>query len=89
MTRMSVARLNRSFAMLIALALASIACAWWGGGSAFAAVAILAIGTVKARLVILDFMGLRQAGGPVRFALIAWPVFFALAALSRLALSTF
>lgn len=83
MTQNAVARLNRSFAILLALALASFACALWGGGSTLAVAAILAIVCLKTRLVVFDFMELRHRSGPVRAALIAWPAFFAVAALVR------
>ncbi|MNL85983.1 hypothetical protein D3C87_2144970 [compost metagenome] len=44
---------------------------------------MLVAALAKARIVILDFMGLRRAGGALRFALVAWPLTFVLLALSR------
>lgn len=44
---------------------------------------VLMAALAKARIVILDFMGLRHASGVLRFALVAWPLTFILLALSR------
>lgn len=44
---------------------------------------VLMAALAKARIVILDFMGLRHASGVLRFALVAWPLTFVLLALSR------
>lgn len=44
---------------------------------------VLMAALAKARIVILDFMGLRGAGGALRFALVAWPLTFVILALSR------
>lgn len=44
---------------------------------------VLLAALAKARIVVLDFMGLRHAPGALRFALVAWPLTFVLLALSR------
>jgi hypothetical protein len=44
---------------------------------------VLMAALAKARIIILDFMGLRHASGVLRFALVAWPLTFILLALSR------
>lgn len=45
-----------------------------------ALVAVLALVVLKARLVILDFIGLRGSRPLLATALLAWPIAFALAA---------
>lgn len=44
---------------------------------------ILLLTVVKARLIILDFMGLRDAKPALATALLAWPLLFAVASLGR------
>lgn len=50
---------------------------------------VLLAALAKARIVVLDFMGLRHAPGALRFALVAWPLTFVLLALSRTVLMAF
>lgn len=47
------------------------------------AVALLTLAVLKARLVVLDFLGMRSGSRPLRLGLLAWPVFFALAAAAK------
>lgn len=42
--------------------------------------ALLTLAVLKARLVVLDFLGLRSGPQVLRVGLIAWPLFFTLAA---------
>lgn len=50
---------------------------------------VLLAALAKARIVVLDFMGLRHTPGAQRFALVAWPLTFVLLALSRTVLMAF
>lgn len=43
----------------------------------------LMLAVLKARLVVLDFLGLRSGPRVLRVGLIAWPLFFALAAAAK------
>ncbi len=45
--------------------------------------ALLTLAVLKARLVVLDFLGLRSGSRVLRVGLIAWPLFFALAAAAK------
>ncbi|ASY60786.1 cytochrome C oxidase subunit IV family protein [Sinorhizobium sp. CCBAU 05631] len=45
--------------------------------------ALLTLAVLKARLVVLDFLGLRSGPRVLRVGLIAWPLFFALAAAAK------
>ncbi|MQW88978.1 cytochrome C oxidase subunit IV family protein [Sinorhizobium saheli] len=47
------------------------------------AAALLALAVLKARLVVLDFLGLRAGPRALRIGLLAWPVLFALAAATK------
>ncbi|MBP2234939.1 nitric oxide reductase NorF protein [Sinorhizobium kostiense] len=47
------------------------------------ALALLLLALAKARLVILDFLGLRSGPRPLRLGLLAWPAFFTLAAAAK------
>ncbi|MGN7754115.1 cytochrome C oxidase subunit IV family protein [Sinorhizobium sp. 22678] len=44
---------------------------------------LLTLAVLKARLVVLDFLGLRSGPRVLRVGLIAWPLFFALAAAAK------
>ncbi|MEJ6845891.1 hypothetical protein V3589_06660 [Sinorhizobium fredii] len=41
------------------------------------------LAVLKARLVVLDFLGLRSGPRVLRVGLIAWPLFFSLAAAAK------
>ncbi len=45
--------------------------------------ALLTLAVLKARLVVLDFLGLRSGPQVLRVGLIAWPLFFTLAAAAK------
>ncbi|WP_151613823.1 cytochrome C oxidase subunit IV family protein [Sinorhizobium alkalisoli] len=53
------------------------------------AAALLTIAVLKARLVVLDFLGLRFGSRHLRIALLAWPIFFALAAAAKTLIAAF
>ncbi|MDW9370719.1 hypothetical protein GOB34_24050 [Sinorhizobium meliloti] len=50
--------------------------------------ALLTLAVLKARLVVLDFLGLRSGLRVLRVGLIAWPLFFALAAAAKALIAT-
>ncbi len=80
-------QLNLAYAILIALALSGVVLAAWGAALPAAGAGILLLAVLKARCVIIDFMGLGDASPALRIGLIAWPVAFALAGLGKIALS--
>ncbi|OAP35124.1 hypothetical protein AU381_25510 [Sinorhizobium glycinis] len=47
------------------------------------ALALLLLAVLKARLVVLDFLGMRFGPRPLRIGLLAWPSFFALVAAAK------
>ncbi|MCA1370394.1 cytochrome C oxidase subunit IV family protein [Bradyrhizobium sp. BRP14] len=47
------------------------------------AIALLLLAVLKARLVVLDFLGMRSGPRLLRIGLLAWPLFFALAAAAK------
>ncbi|PST20631.1 hypothetical protein C7U60_15690 [Mesorhizobium plurifarium] len=53
------------------------------------AIALLILAVLKARLVVLDFLGLRSGSRPLRLGLLAWPMFFAFAAAAKALIATF
>ncbi|MDE3822855.1 cytochrome C oxidase subunit IV family protein [Sinorhizobium meliloti] len=50
--------------------------------------ALLTLAVLKVRLVVLDFLGLRSGPRVLRVGLIAWPLFFALAAAAKALIAT-
>lgn len=54
---------TRAWGALVALSLASTLVAWSGGQGIGAAVVILALGGVKARVILDDYLGLRHVPG--------------------------
>lgn len=76
--------------VLVAAVAALIAAQWNHEALPFAALgAILVLTIVKSRLVVMDFMGLRDIRPRLSSALIAWPAFFALAAATKAAFTAF
>ncbi|MHA7971686.1 cytochrome C oxidase subunit IV family protein [Rhizobium terricola] len=88
MNRFSLERLHWAFVTLMVLAVGGAVFAALSGSLLVPVVIVLAAAVAKARLVILDFMDLREARGLLRTALIGWPVFFLVLALSRAVLIT-
>lgn len=84
----SARQLNLAYAILIALALSGVALAVWGGALPAAETGILILAALKARFVIIDFMGLGAASPALRIGLVAWPVAFVLAGVGKVALLT-
>ena len=89
MNNMSSKQSTRLFAsanwvIILAVIGALIAAQWKHQAIPLAIFALLLVLTVvKARLIILDFMGLRDDRPAMAVALWAWPMFFSLAALGR------
>lgn len=76
--------------ILVAVVSALVAAQWKHEALPLVAFAmILGLAIVKARWVILDFMGLRRVRPRLAIALLAWPAFFAMAAAARAALAAF
>ncbi|KQU76439.1 cytochrome C oxidase subunit IV family protein [Aminobacter aganoensis] len=76
MTDGSLRRLARSWLFLLALTGASVVAVRFGGAAAGASL-VLGLAMLKARLVILDFMGLRGQAAMSR-ALLGWCLVLAL-----------
>lgn len=76
-------QLNRSWIALLLAALASMAVVMLGGRVPAVVAVVLAVAIFKSRLIVLDFMGLRSAPAALRLGLLAWSVFFALAAVAK------
>jgi nitric oxide reductase NorF protein len=77
-----------SLLMLVAVAAALISAQWKHDTVPFLAFGVILILTiVKSRWVVMDFMGLRGTRPVLSAAILAWPMFFALAALVKAALS--
>ncbi len=72
--------LDRTWAFLAALTLASGTIGLFFGGRLAAEAAVLAIAVAKGRRLCLDFLGLRRAPPGWGRALTGWAVFVALAA---------
>ncbi|MBW8322635.1 MAG: cytochrome C oxidase subunit IV family protein [Rhizobium sp.] len=83
MDRFSQERLHWAFVMACVLAVGGAIAAALSGNMLVPIAIVLVAALAKARIVILDFMGLRRASGALRFALVAWPLTFVLLALSR------
>ena len=83
MDRFSQERLHWAFVMASVLAIGGAIAAALSGNMLVPITIVLMAALAKARIVILDFMGLRDAGGALRFALVAWPLTFVILAFSR------
>lgn len=83
MDRFSQERLHWAFVTASVLAAGGAITAALSGHMLVPIGIVLMAAFAKARIIILDFMGLRHAGGVLRFALVAWPLSFVLLALSR------
>lgn len=79
-------RLFNAFLLLVLMAAVAslIAVQWRHQALPFAAIlVVLSIALLKARLIVLDFLGLRGLKSPQATALLAWPAGFALAAAAK------
>ncbi len=75
--------------LLIAIVTALIASQWKHEAVPFVAFCVILVLTVvKARIVVLDFMGLRGPRRGLSIALIAWPLVFAIAAATKAGLAS-
>lgn len=83
MTRRQQEELLGVLAMLITLAVGAAIVAALAGDTVVPVLAALAIAFAKGRLVILDFLELREGAHPMRLALIAWPALLLTAAFAR------
>ena len=73
--------------LLLGIAAALLAAQWHQEALPLVAFAVVfALVLLKARLIVLDFIGLRGSRPLLARALLAWPVVFALAATAKLAL---
>ncbi|MFQ0813120.1 hypothetical protein AVM02_15660 [Brucella anthropi] len=75
--------LNRTFIILILLAVSGAAIAATSGGMLWAIVIVLILAFAKGWYVILDFMEMRGTDGLLKPALLAWPAILLALALAR------
>jgi nitric oxide reductase NorF protein len=77
--------------IIIVAAVAALISAQWNHEAVpFAALGVILVLTVvKSRWVVMDFMGLRNVHPKLSAAIVAWPAFFALAAMGKVAFSSF
>lgn len=87
MTNRSPRQLNRTFVLLLGLAACAIALSGHVGSSALVLVALFALAVAKARLIIFDFLGMRDAPSALRIALLGWSVVFAAGGIAKALLS--
>lgn len=83
MTNRSPRQLNRTFVMLLGLAACAIALSGHVASSVLVLVAIFALAVAKARLIILDFLGMRDAPSALRIPLLGWSVIFAAGGIAK------
>ncbi|TIP07820.1 cytochrome C oxidase subunit IV family protein [Mesorhizobium sp.] len=76
--------MNRIWAILLLLALAGVALVLLAGRSPFTLVPVFAATLFKSRLIVLDFMGFRNASFALRHGLVAWALALSLAAVGKL-----
>ncbi|MFN7027417.1 MAG: cytochrome C oxidase subunit IV family protein [Pseudorhizobium sp.] len=75
---------SASWVMMLAIVGALTAAQWKHQPVPLTVVALLLVlMVIKARLIVLDFMGLRGVRPATAAALLAWPSFFAVAGLGR------
>ncbi|MCP8896083.1 cytochrome C oxidase subunit IV family protein [Shinella daejeonensis] len=83
MTRQAREQFIATLAMLLTLAVGGAFVGGLSGGLLVPIIAVLIMAYAKGRFVILDFMELRESGGLMRSALLAWPALLLLLALLR------
>ncbi|OCP25187.1 MULTISPECIES: cytochrome C oxidase subunit IV family protein [unclassified Ensifer] len=86
MTHHNARRLQNTWAVLVAIVLSGAVMMMFWGGTTAVTVALLLLAVIKCRLVVLDFMGLRQGPAGQRFGLLTWPIILVLLALAKLAI---
>ncbi|MGV1793530.1 cytochrome C oxidase subunit IV family protein [Rhizobium sp. A37_96] len=82
MIHCSPGRLNRVYFQLIVLAGAAVLLSGLAGDAVLVLSAIFLLGLLKTKLIVLDFLGMRERSTPMRMALLAWPALFAFAAIA-------
>lgn len=83
MTSRSPRQLNRTFVLLLGLAACAILLSGYVASSILVLAAIFALAVAKARLIILDFLGMRDAPSALRMALLGWSVIFAVGGIAK------
>lgn len=83
MIHRSSRRLTSVYLQLVLLACFAVLLSGLARGRLLALVAIFAIVVLKARLIVLDFLGMREWRRPMRVALLLWPFLFAVVAVAR------
>jgi nitric oxide reductase NorF protein len=87
MMKNTSARLVRAWSLLLALAATNALLVSLAPGFVppfVLASAVIALSLLKARIVILDFLGLREGSTLLRWTLLAWPMFLAAATMLKL-----
>jgi nitric oxide reductase NorF protein len=87
MMKNTSARLVKAWSLLLALATTNALLVGLAPGFVppfLLASAVIALSLVKARIVILDFLGLREGSALLRRTLLAWPMILAAATMLKL-----
>lgn len=90
MKKNTSARLVRAWSLLLALATTNALLVTLAPGFMppfLLASAVIALSLIKARIVILDFLGLREGSALLRWTLLAWPMLLAAATMLKLVAS--
>ncbi|MBB4186460.1 nitric oxide reductase NorF protein [Sinorhizobium terangae] len=77
-------QLGRTWIVLVAIVLSGMSAVAFQGRASVVVFAILTLALIKARLIILDFMGLRSGSAAVRRGLFVWPLVLVLLAAAKL-----
>ncbi|MCA1406274.1 cytochrome C oxidase subunit IV family protein [Ensifer sp. IC3342] len=77
-------QLGRTWIVLVAIVLSGMSAVAFQGRTSIVVFAVLVLALIKARLIILDFMGLRLGPAAMRRGLFASPLILALLAAAKL-----
>ncbi|MDG3579951.1 cytochrome C oxidase subunit IV family protein [Rhizobium sp. YJ-22] len=88
MSRQHRERFAATLALLLTLAAGGAFIGGLSGGLLVPVATVLVLAYAKGRLVVLDFMELRESAGPMRIALLAWPALMLSLALARIVATT-
>ncbi|MDK1385594.1 cytochrome C oxidase subunit IV family protein [Sinorhizobium sp. 8-89] len=77
-------QLGRTWIVLVAIVLAGMSAVAFQGRASIVVFAALLLAFIKARLIILDFMGLSSGPAAMRRGLLVWPLILALLAAAKL-----
>ncbi|MDK1493627.1 cytochrome C oxidase subunit IV family protein [Sinorhizobium sp. 7-81] len=80
-------QLGRTWIVLVAIVLSGMLAVAFQGRAAVVVFVALVLALLKARLIILDFMGLRSGPAAMRHGLFVWPLVLALLAAAKLVAS--